>query len=266
MEKNQDQPFENSTNQLLDMISAQRARRTMLKGAVAGVAALSALGTNAFVRSGNVFAHSKPHTSKFQKILDIAVTTERLAVTTYCAGIANAKLLGIKDDDLLYLEAAIVEEQIHEFFFESLGGVPLTSTFSYPSGATTFTDLTTFINTQQTLEDSFDSAFLAGVIEVAQAGEFRLAQILAQIACIEAEHRVLGRVIGCKIIGYQPADNRAYTPVLVKKVEGALDVLTEAGYLSPTIGNMYTYVPVSTDFPDIEYRTPYSVGHPNNQL
>ena len=260
MQKNQDQPLENSTNQLRDMISAQRARRTVLKGAVAGVAALSALGTNAFVRSGNVFAHNKPHTNKFQKILDIAVTAERLAVTTYSTAIANAAILGITGDNLIYLEAAVVEEQIHEFFFESLGGVPLTSTFSYPSGATTFTDLTTFINTQQTLEGSFDSAFLAGVIEVAQAGEFRLAQILAQIACIESEHRVLGRTI----IGYQPADNRAYTPVLVKRVEDAPAVLTAAGYLSPTIGNMYIYVPVSTNFPGIEYRTPYSVGYPNS--
>jgi hypothetical protein len=259
MKQNHDQS-KTPTNQLLDMISAQRARRTVLKGAVAGIASLSALGTNAFVRSGNVFAHDKPshHDNKLQTILNIAVTAEQLAVTTYSNGIANAALLGITGDNLLYLEAAVVEEQIHEFFFESLGGVALTSTFSYPSGATTFTDLTTFINTQQTLEGSFDSAFLAGVIEVAQAGQFRLAQILAQIACIEAEHRVLGRTI----IGYQPADNRAYTPVLVKKVEDAPGVLTAAGYLSPVIGNLYTYAPVSTDFPGIEYRTPYSVGYP----
>jgi hypothetical protein len=280
MKKIQDQSLKNSTSQLQDMITAQRARRTVLKGAIAGIASLSALGTNALVRSGNVFAHDKPHQDnshqdkphqhkphqdnshqdKLQQILDIAVTAEQLAVTTYSNGLANAWALGVKGDNLHYLHAALVEEQIHEFFFESLGGVALTSTFSYPNGAATFSNLATFIDTQQMLEGSLDSAFLAGVIEAAQAGEFRLAQILAQIACIEAEHRVLGRTI----MGYQPADNYAYTPVLVKRVKDTPSVLLDAGYLSPTFSNIYTYEPVSTNFPDIEYRTPYSVGYPKH--
>jgi hypothetical protein len=275
MKKIQDQSLKNSTSQLQNMITAQRARRTVLKGAVAGIASLSALGTNALVGSGNVFAHDKPHQDKphqdkphqnkshqdkLQQILDIAVTAEQLAVTTYSNGLANAWALGIKGDNLHYLHAALVEEQIHELFFESLGGIALTSTFSYPNGAATFSNLATFIDTQQMLEGSLDSAFLAGVIEAAQAGEFRLAQILAQIACIEAEHRVLGRTI----MGYQPADNYAYTPVLVKRVKDTPSVLLDAGYLSPTFSNIYTYEPVSTNFPDIEYHTPYSVGYPKH--
>jgi hypothetical protein len=275
MKKLQDQSLKNSTSQLQNMITAQRARRTVLKGAVAGIASLSALGTNALVGSGNVFAHDKPHQDKphqdkshqnkshqdkLQQILDIAVTAEQLAVTTYSNGLANAWALGIKGDNLHYLHAALVEEQIHELFFESLGGIALTSTFSYPNGAATFSNLATFIDTQQMLEGSLDSAFLAGVIEAAQAGEFRLAQILAQIACIEAEHRVLGRTI----MGYQPADNYAYTPVLVKRVKDTPSVLLDAGYLSPTFSNIYTYEPVSTNFPDIEYHTPYSVGYPKH--
>jgi hypothetical protein len=275
MKKIQDQSLKNSTSQLQNMITAQRARRTVLKGAVAGIASLSALGTNALVGSGNVFAHDKPHQDKphqdkphqnkshqdkLQQILDIAVTAEQLAVTTYSNGLANAWALGIKGDNLHYLHAALVEEQIHELFFESLGGIALTSTFSYPNGAATFSNLATFIDTQQMLECSLDSAFLAGVIEAAQAGEFRLAQILAQIACIEAEHRVLGRTI----MGYQPADNYAYTPVLVKRVKDTPSVLLDAGYLSPTFSNIYTYEPVSTNFPDIEYHTPYSVGYPKH--
>jgi hypothetical protein len=292
MKKIQDQSLKNSTDQLQDMITAQRARRTVLKGAVAGIASLSALGTNALVGSGNVFAHDKPHQDnphqdkshqdnphqdkshqdkshqnkshqhkhKLQQILDIAVTAEQLAVTTYSNGLAHAWALGIKGDNLHYLHAALVEEQIHESFFESLGGEALTSTFSYPNGAATFSNLATFIDTQQMLESSLDSAFLAGVIEAAQAGEFRLAQILAQIACIEAEHRVLGRTI----IGYQPADNYAYTPVLVKRVKDTPSVLMDAGYLSPTFGNIYAYEPIIINLPDIEYRTPYSVGYPKH--
>ncbi|WP_161977065.1 ferritin-like domain-containing protein [Dictyobacter kobayashii] len=259
MRKNDDQSLDNAKTNLIEMISAQRARRTVLKGAVAGLASLSALGTNALIGSGAVFAHGSR--SKLQHILDIAVTAEQLAVTIYSNGIANATTLGISGDDLVYLQAALVEEQIHELFFESWGAQPLTSTFSYPNGTSTFTDLSTFIATQQQLEGYIASAYLAGIAEVAAIDQYRLAQILAQIACIESEHRVLGRII----IGSSPANNYAYAPVLIKQVEDVPSVLSSAGYLSPTSNNTYMYVQVSTNYPGTEYRTPYiTTSNPNS--
>ncbi|MBE3568535.1 MAG: ferritin-like domain-containing protein, partial [Thermogemmatispora sp.] len=156
-------------------------------------------------------------------------------------------------DDLAYLKAALVEEQIHQQFFTANGGQSLADTFSFPKGAQTFSDLKTFIETQQQLEGVFDSAFLAAIKEFAAMGRPDLAQVAGQIACIEAEHRALGRVIG----GLSPADNWAFTPVLIATVADAPQVVQDAGYLSPTEGNSYRYHEVSTEDAGVEQRVPF---------
>jgi hypothetical protein len=168
----------------------------------------------------------------------------------------NADKLGITGDELDYLKAALVEEQIHQQFFTANGGQSIAATFSFPKGAQTFTDLKTFIDTQQQLEGVFDSAFLAAIKEFAQLGRPDLAQIAGQIACIEAEHRALGRVIG----KLSPADNWAFTPVLIATVGDAPALVKKAGYLSPESGNSYTYQEVSTNDAGVEQRKPFSVS------
>lgn len=253
MNTNDNQSLDNAKSNLLEMISAQSARRTVLKGAVAGLASLSALGTGALVGSSEVFADSSR--SKLQKILDTLVTTEQLAVTTYTNAVNNAATLGITGDNLAYLQTALIEEQIHELFLESLGAQAVSSSFSYPNGAATFTDLATFIDSQQALENAFASVYLSAMVEAAKLNNLRMAQIFSQIACIEAEHRVLGRFIA----GAQPANNYAFAPILVKKVSETTDVLNTAGFLTPAAGNTYTYAQISTSAPNIEYRLPFTV-------
>lgn len=176
-------------------------------------------------------------------ILTIGRTAERLAVTFYSHGLANAAGLGITGDLEDAITAALVEEQIHEFFFRDNGGGVLASTFSFPHGPATFTDLSLFIETQQQLEGVFDSAFLAAIKEFALQGRPDLAQIAGQIATIESEHRALGRFIG----GLEPADNWAFSPVLLSHVGEAPAVVKKAGYLSPVPGNSYTYHPINTN-------------------
>lgn len=149
-----------------------------------------------------------------------------------------------------------MEEQIHELFFVANGGTPLASTFSFPHGAATFTEKTLFIETQQQLEGVFDSAFLAAIHELAAMGQPVLARIAGQIATVEAEHRALGRFIG----GLVPADNWAFSPVLIPSVGAAPDVVKKAGYLSPRKGNSYTYNQVSTKDDGVIYREPFAVG------
>ncbi len=258
---------------LLASFPANRSRRGILKGAAFAVTGLAA------GAAGMLYGTKLTHAAAFQpaspnlaaqgrgqlnpgkvqdtivSILTVARTAEQLAVTFYSNGIANADKLGISGDKLEYLKAALVEEQIHQQFFTANGGTSLAETFSFPQGAKTFTDLTTFISTQQELEGVFDSAFLAAVVEFAQINRPDLAQIAAQIACIEAEHRALGRAIG----GLSPADNWAFTPVMLGSVGDAPALVTKAGYLSPVSGNSYTYQPVSTNEPGVEQTKPYSV-------
>ncbi|GCE05679.1 ferritin-like domain-containing protein [Dictyobacter aurantiacus] len=189
-------------------------------------------------------------------ILTVARTAEQLAVTFYSNGLANADKLGLKGDNLTYLQAALAEEQIHQQFFAANGGQSLTETFSFPHGPQTFTDLKTFIDTQQQLEGVFDSAFLAAIKEFAQLGRPDLAQIAGQVACIEAEHRALGRAIG----GLSPADNWAFTPVYLGSVADAPALVTKAGYLSPKGDNSYMYKAVSTNVAGVEQTKPFAVN------
>jgi len=185
-----------------------------------------------------------------QNIFTVARTAEQLAVTFYTNGLRNANALRFGPRTRQRLEAALIEEQIHQQFFTANGGQSLADTFSFPNGERTFFDVRLFVETQQQLEGVFDSAFLAAVREFAELGQPRFAQIAAQIACVEAEHRVLGRVI----LGAEPADNFTYTPVLVNYVADAPNLVKQSGYLSPVPGNTFTYAAVNTNDPNILYK------------
>ena len=252
-----------SDSVITETLKTQKSRRNILKGAVAGAAGVTGLAVagSSLLSQTSAFAASATHDSgcvtPIPQILTIARTAERLAVTFYTNGLNYADRLGLSYEDKQYIRAALIEEQIHENFFASAGaGKALASTFSFPHGEETFENLKLFIETQQQLEGVFDSAFLSAVREFGQQGRPDLSQIAAQIACIEAEHRALGRAIG----GYVPADNWAFTPVLIAKVGDAPALVAKAGYLSPKKGNSYTYHQVSTDDSGVIYRSPFAVA------
>ncbi len=234
------------------------SRRKMILGGAAGVAGIAGLalaGQHAFASSSD--GPDGPNcVTPIKDILTIARTAERLAVTFYTHGLNHADQMGIHGDDQAYLRAALIEEQIHELFFAANGGGILASEFSFPEGPDTFTSIHRFIATQQQLEGVFDSAFLSAVREFAMQSRPDLAQISAQVACIEAEHRALGR----SIAGLVPADNWAFTPVLIGKVGDAPALVKKAGYLSPTRGNSYTYHQVGTEKGGVVYRTPFAAA------
>lgn len=249
------------TIKLLESFTARRTRRAMLKGTSAvvggGIAAVVSAGLlPASAHSWSNISSSSATVDSIKSILTVARTAEQLAITFYSNGVKNADALGLTGDNLENIKAALVEEQIHQLFFTAGGGESLADTFSFPEGAKTFTDLQTFIATQQILEGVFDSAFLAAIFEFAQMGRPDLAQVSGQIACIEAEHRALGRGIA----GLIPADNWAFTPILVATVGDAPALVKKAGFLSPTADNTYTYQQVSIDDPGVEQRKPFKVG------
>ncbi len=263
-----------SPTQSSSSFMARRSRRMLLKGAAgaAGVAAVAGAGilsvSPAYARyarpdsqtsaqqNQQVYKLSQQTADSIADILTIARTAEQLAVTFYTNGVANADKLGITGDNLAYLKAALVEEQIHQQFLAANGGKSLADTFSFPQGPQTFTDLKTFIATQQQLEGVFDSAYLAAIMEFAQLGRPDLAQIAGQIATIESEHRALGRAIG----GLVPADNWAFTPVLLTSVGAAPALVQKAGYLSPMSGNSYTYQQTPTSGAGVEQLKPFSMS------
>ncbi len=220
---------------VLPSFDTPHSRRSLFAGTMAAGLGLSLL---------PAVAHADTPLDSITTILTIARTAERLAVTFYTNGVQNAGTLGLSGAQLDYFKAALIEEQLHELFFTAAGaGAPLASTFSFPHGATTFTDLPTFIQTQQQLEGVFDSAFIAAVYEFSAMGRSDLARTACQIAMIESEHRVLGRAVlaGSMPDTYDPADNWTYAPQDLTSVGAAPGVVQAAGYLSPTDGNRYMY-------------------------
>jgi hypothetical protein len=248
-----------ANDNLVAAIESRRSRRSLLKGAVVSAAGATGVAAvaSAIIPAGSAFAATTQSScvTPIPQILTIGRTAERLAVTFYSHGLKYADKLGLSWDAQVLLKAAMIEEQIHENFFASAGGQVLTSTFSFPNGEETFRDLSKFIATQQQLEGVFDSAFLAAIKEFGEQGRPDLSQIAGQIATIEAEHRALGRLIG----GLSPADNWAFSPVLLGSVGDAPAVVKQAGYLSPTQGNSFTYHPVSTSDSGVIYRSPFAV-------
>lgn len=233
--------------------SSPTSRRSVLVGAVAGLAGTA--GAAALLLPAHPTHAATCNTrdvTPIKDIFSIARTAERLAVTFYTHGVKNAEVLGLSGDGLAAIKAALIEEQIHEQYFASNGGTVLASEFSFPQGNDTFETLSTFIATQQILEGVFDSAFLAAVKEFALQNRPDLAQIAAQIATVEAEHRALGRFIG----GLTPADNWAFSPVQVAKVSDAPSLITSAGFLSPKNGNRYTYQPTNISDENVIHRVP----------
>lgn len=225
------------------------------------------------------------------EIFRIAAIAEQLAVTFYPNGVANASALGLDDFDLQIIKAAGIEEQIHQKFFTAVialltnGKAPRTvgpTTFSFPF-PNTFTNLATFIATQQALEGVFDSAFLAAIRELSRQGQHRAAQIAGQVATIESEHRALGRAIAArhgiktlpnplagmfrlsepdffkfsdnfegKTVPTMPPNNWGFAPVFLESVGDAPGIVKKAGFLSPKKGNSYEYDPI--DFNSSAYR------------
>ena len=246
------------------------SRRGLLKGALTTGLAIAGAGIFSMNSKGIARADSASTSvgDRVQAIASIACTAEQLAITMYTTAIANNDMLGISDSDIKYLYAAAIEEQLHQDLLVSLGAVSLTSTFSFPGGAESFSDLGTFITTLESAEDIFISAYIAAVREFAILGLPEFARIASQIAAIEAQHRALGR----DIAGFDVANNWGYAPVTIDTVEDGPKALVDAGFLSPITGNSYSYVPVDFSAPGyasvnarIQFREPFYSGPPTGR-
>ena len=216
------------------------ARRAFLKnagGAAAFAAAALAGGTQLLHAQGTSVIDTP------QEIFTAALVAEDLACVFYynvLTGpvIQNVNLAGPGGsakiiaptgaaDNVGYMRAALYEEFQHAQLFRQLLGSNSNATdpfqtFYFNSAA--FSDLTTFVNTLQALEDAFIGAYLAAILEfstLAAQGKILtfgsqqftpatlayFAQVSATIMGVECEHRALGRSINPILI---PANNTVY--------------------------------------------------------
>lgn len=239
------------------------ARRSALKGAIVGVTGLAVAGggigagvlfTSYPDQGAHAAAPATPAATKqaIAAILNVAATAETLAVTFYSQVLSHADKLGLKPATRVNIKATLVEEQLHLLFLNKQGAKSAAKNFSFPFGADTFKHLEFFLKTQQQLESAFVAAYLAAVKELATLGRPDLAQVAAQLAAIEAEHRVVGRSIGAML----PIDNEAFPPLLLKNVAAAPAFLKGAGFLSPRNGNNFEFHAVPTTGAGVTITTP----------
>lgn len=286
------------------LVGSIMSRRTLLQRGALSAAALSGAGLFSGLAAETARAEGSgglgvlaepPDVTPALQIFQIATIAEQLAVTLYETAVANAGALGLGEVDLAIIKAAGIEEQIHHDFFTTVVGLlsnsppPRTigpTTFSFPFGQKTFSDLSTFIATQQALEGVFDSAFLAAIRELSHQGQHRAAQIAGQIACIESEHRTLGRDIAIRhgisslpnlaagllsktdvfnpppsppiasTVPTMPPDDWAFAPVFIETVADAPGLIKAGGFLSPMAGNSFTYQHI--DFTSATYNDVYA--------
>lgn len=133
-----------------------------------------------------------------QEIINLALTAEQLATTFYYNGVVHATTLPSSNNqsNQPYLRAALDEENIHAQLLAKAGAKSVAGDnpqFYFPSG--TFNSDATFAAVLEALETAFIEAYLAAIYQFATDGRNDLAQLAGQIMGVEAEHRVLGRVL-----------------------------------------------------------------------
>ncbi|MGH7904259.1 MAG: ferritin-like domain-containing protein [Candidatus Dormibacteraceae bacterium] len=179
------------------------SRRNFMKGVVAtagGAAGLAALGTT------TAFAAS----STDQSDINIAVTAEALAVTYLGAVISKAYGSATGTDAAVktILQAAQYEEDVHYKVLTSLGAKPLTTTFTVPASADP-ADKTKALATIEAAEGLFVAAYLSAVADFANEGNFKYAQVAAEIMGVESQHLALARFAQNE----SPANNLSFMQV-----------------------------------------------------
>ena len=159
-------------------------------------------------------------------IIDTALMAERLAATLYYTALTTPAVmrdhrLGGRYTDpnafrqypsgnfhhIRYMQAALDAETKHATLLVEVGARSSVEQFYFP--ATAFTRLGTpaepesLLGVLETLETAFVDAYAVAVSQFLRLGQRSLAETMARIMGVEAEHRALVRAIG----GATPANN-----------------------------------------------------------
>ena len=172
------------------------SRRRFLEKAGIGSAAL--LGGAATLLSALPSAEAS-NQSITTSIIQAAATAEALATTMYYQ-IINSSIyqdgLNGNANDQAYLVAGYEEELLHYQLLNNMAPA-YTLTFYFPTGMFGGPETyATTVNTLVTLEDAFIAAYLIAVRDL-PSSDYRM--LAARIMGVEAEHRVLGRVIAADL-------------------------------------------------------------------
>jgi Ferritin-like domain len=243
------------------------SRGTILKGAVA--AGMGAALVGASVTWAPDASAVGPRPDTVASILATLLLTERLATTFYYTALTspgvmrNSRLGGSSTDALdpglppngnppyvRCLQAALDAESKHAALLAQAGATSPHTQFYFPRATFTqmgtSTDPHTFLGVLDHLETVAVGAYIAAVHALASLGHVDLAGLTAGIAGVEAEHRMLGRLLA----GLKPANNLTLERAPFACVSDAAPVLrpflTGRGFAQGAIGPLALPTPAQT--------------------
>ncbi|HUN08836.1 MAG TPA: ferritin-like domain-containing protein [Aggregatilineales bacterium] len=198
---------------------SQLSRRSLLKGSLAAglMSAASLGGFNAVFGFSRVLGQAMEDDS-VETIINLAATAELFATTHYYAAIQNAAALGLDEGGVNYMKAGMIAEADHYDLLASLGAVPVVTEFYVPE--TLFSDAAVFAATTEVAETTFVGAYLGATRIFSKNGQPNFAVTTAQIAAVEAEHRLFARQLQRLL-----PNNLSYAQFLYNNVSEAVPVL-----------------------------------------
>lgn len=188
-------------NVLTDVGTAPRTRRSLLKHAMAGAAAVGVFGP----ASSALAAATRSTGDTINTVVTTAVTAEALAVTVLTAAVKAVP--GTKAAAFLpVLKSANTTEFDHYRALSGLGAKPLTDKFWIPDAALGPKNVNLF-KTLELAETLFVNAYLIGITVFAKAKKDSYARYAGEILGTEAEHRVLARYAETVLNGLKHVPN-----------------------------------------------------------
>lgn len=224
-----------------DLPAAPQTRRSLIRNALLGAAALGTVGpvASAFAASqtGDIVGAEDPI-----KVASVAVTAEALANVFSAEAIRRAP--GKPAEPFIPVMKALGAAEFDHYrdLATNTPGKPLTLKFWIPEAA--FGKLASdFFNVVQTLDTLFINAYLIGITSFATAAsktksakmrDFLIlySRVSGEILGVEAEHRVLARFAASQTGGAKPGgipNNKGFETFIIKSIDGVVAAMEGMG-------------------------------------
>lgn len=172
-------------------------------------------------------------TEAVQDILNAAITFEHLAVTVLTTALTTAAAqLQLNVLATTLVQSFLAHDVAHLDFLASLGGTPLTTTFTIPPPVFS-QGAVGFLIGGEALETLETGGYMAATREFAELGQPTLAKNAFQVGAIEAQHvgLIRGALQIAGVPGYTPAANKAFATDLLLYVRDEIAVLRAVGLI-----------------------------------
>jgi Ferritin-like domain len=171
-------------------------------------------------------------TEQVQDILNYLVTVEHLGVTVVTLAVTTyASQLQLSPLAQTVLQSTVARDQAHLDFLASMGGHPLTTTFTIPPPL--YASAIGLLRAAEAFEALETAAYMTAVREFAELGQPNLTKNAAQTMAVEGESRALVRttLLSMGATDESPPGNKAFETDLLLYVRDEITLITNLGFI-----------------------------------